>query len=218
MTILEGEIYSAVQIHAQGDNRIHGMSLAQVIDNNDSTGEGRVQLHLPWMEGFEPWARLVVPMAGNQSGMYFIPQVGEEVLVAFGLGDRNDPFVIGSLWNGVDKPPAQGPLDPVNKRIIKTPAGHKLEFDDAEQTITIEHIAGAKLELSAEKIEISIGAATIKLEQSGTITINGSTSLSLEAASIDVSADGSLSLSSSAIATLKGGSLCKIDAASIMIG
>src|SRR5688500_8354972 len=81
------------------DTRINGVCTAMVLSNFDSTGEGRVQLMIPWLPGYMPWARVSVPMAGLARGTYFIPQMGDEVLVAFSQGDVREPFVIGSLWN-----------------------------------------------------------------------------------------------------------------------
>ena len=52
-----------------------------------------------------PWARVAVPMAGMACGFYFIPDIDDEVLVAFEHGDLDRPFVLGGLWNSDDPPP-----------------------------------------------------------------------------------------------------------------
>src|SRR4029077_385980 len=132
--------------------KVYGVAVAQVLDNFDSLSLGRVQLSLPWLPGFEPWARVAVLSAGDGRGTYFIPQVGDEVLVAFEQGDINAPYVIGSLWNGSDKPPADRPSDSVNKRIIKTPNGHEVLLDDMEQSIAVISSTGQKLTLDQKGI------------------------------------------------------------------
>src|SRR5258706_10454277 len=90
---------------------VNGVAVAKVIDNIDIQGTARVQISLPWLPGFEPWARVASPMAGMGRGTYFIPQVGDEVLVAFNQGDIREPYILGALWSSVDKPPALLPAD-----------------------------------------------------------------------------------------------------------
>src|SRR5262245_40006952 len=86
------------------DGRIFGVALATVIDNADQNTLGRVKLRLPWLPGHEPWARVAVLAAGPDRGTFFIPQVDDEVLIAFEHGDIRRPVVVGSLWNGTDRP------------------------------------------------------------------------------------------------------------------
>ena len=66
---------------------------------------------LPWLPGLMPWARLSNMMAGMGRGSFFVPQIGDEVLVAFNHGDVREPYVIGTLWNTMDRPPALSPTD-----------------------------------------------------------------------------------------------------------
>ena len=80
-------IVAAAAGSAPSPMRFDGVALAQVVDNRDMTGQARVQLRLPWLPGIEPWARVAVPMAGDSRGTFIIPQVGDEVLVAFNHGD-----------------------------------------------------------------------------------------------------------------------------------
>jgi phage baseplate assembly protein gpV len=67
------------------------------------------------------------PMAGSNYGFYFMPEVGDEVLVAFIQGDMRLPVILGGLYNGVDKPPAQHP----KLRRIQSVNGHRITFVDA---------------------------------------------------------------------------------------
>jgi uncharacterized protein involved in type VI secretion and phage assembly len=202
----------------QTETRISGVAVAQVISNLDSTGGGRVQLKLPWLPGFEPWARVAVLLAGMNRGTYFIPQVGDEVLVAFEQGDVRQPFVIGCLWNGTDTPPAASPLDPVAKRIIRTPLGHVMEFDDTLQSVTITTLTQQTIKMDATQIELSTtgGSASIKLETSGKITLQAATTLELKAPSITL--EGlNISIKGSASTSVEGGATCSIQAGLVKI-
>ncbi|HEY2902656.1 MAG TPA: phage baseplate assembly protein V, partial [Polyangia bacterium] len=91
--------------------RFYGVYPATVSEiKNDPDGIGRVKLTLPWApdtgsESYETWGRVATLMGGNNRGSWFIPDKGDEVLVAFEGGDPRRPFVLGGLWNGKDKPP-----------------------------------------------------------------------------------------------------------------
>jgi uncharacterized protein involved in type VI secretion and phage assembly len=213
-----GLIDSTAQVDSPDDRRIYGVAVAQVIGNIDQTNQGRVQLRLPWLPCVEPWARVAVLMAGSDSGSYFIPQVGDEVLVAFANGNVNDPYVIGSLWNGQDLPPAKERNAPVDQRIIRTPKGHKVIFDDAKKTIEISHADGAKLKFESEKIELAIGSTSITMKKDGDVTIKSKTKITLDAKKIDISAETKVNVKGSSDVVINGGKSCSIDAAQINIG
>ena len=84
-----------------------GVTVGRVINVLDPLTLGRVQLQLPMIDDVElsPWARVAVPMAGITYGHYFIPNIGEQVLVAFENGELTAPYVLGSLWNATAPPP-----------------------------------------------------------------------------------------------------------------
>src|ERR1043166_5031871 len=121
------------------DQRIYGVAPAMVINNIDSIGEGRVQVILPWLPGYMPWARVATLMGGMMRGTFFQPQIGDEVLVAFNQGDVREPYILGGLWSTIDRPPSLLPTDAVNKRTIRTPLGQELEFDDLLQSVTLKN-------------------------------------------------------------------------------
>jgi uncharacterized protein involved in type VI secretion and phage assembly len=215
---MSGLIDSAVR-EPVDDTRFFGVAIAEVVGNQDTTGLGRVQLRLPWLPGYQPWARVAVPSAGQNRGTYFIPQVGDEVLVAFNHGDVREPYVIGSLWNGRDRPPRTALLDPQSKRVIRTPAGHEVEFDDTEQSISVVSASGQKIVIDPDQIELSAGsgAARLKLTTSGEVTIEGTkvtlkatASVEVKGSTVDVSADGNATLKGSGLCTVQGG-LVKIN-------
>jgi hypothetical protein len=90
-------------------NRMSGVVSARVVDHNDPRGMGRVQVRYDWMDSARTaWARMTTPSAGGGRGIMFMPEKGDEVLVAFEHGDPERPYIIGALWNGVDSAPRQG--------------------------------------------------------------------------------------------------------------
>ena len=100
----------------------YGVYPALVTDLQDPDGQGRVKIRLPWTPDtgsgrYEQWARLAVLMAGAGRGTWFIPDVDDEVLVAFEGGNPARPYVVGALLNGKDQPPEQ--MDAYNtKKVI----------------------------------------------------------------------------------------------------
>jgi uncharacterized protein involved in type VI secretion and phage assembly len=156
-----------------------GVVIALVTSLDDPEGLGRIKLRFPWMRD-EPetaWARVAAPMAGPQTGFFFQPEVDHEALVAFEHGDVNRPYVIGYLWNGADKPPADEPL----KRVLKTGKGHTITLDDQDgsEGITIEDSHGNKIVMSQDGITIETDKAlvlkgqTVDVEASGQLTGKG---------------------------------------------
>ncbi len=114
-----------------------GLVPARVMDNNDPEGMGRVQVKFYWQEDSQSvWIRTITPHAGSDRGFYFIPEIGDEVAVAFGDGDPERPVIVGSLWNGVDKPPAEDfwggefPNDDCKRLVTKS--GHRFQFCDKQ--------------------------------------------------------------------------------------
>jgi uncharacterized protein involved in type VI secretion and phage assembly len=217
----EGVVESAAQQapEAPEEKTINGVTVAVVLNNVDSMSLGRVQLKLPWMPGFEPWARVATPMAGMGRGAFFIPQIGDEVVVAFNHGDLRDPYVVGSVWNSLDKPPATLPTDSVTKRAIRTPLGHELEFDEALQTVTLKSATQQTVEMSPDSISISAtgGVASITLGTDGSITIRGK-SIDLQAVdSIKLTAGTGVEASAAGSVALKAGSTCDVKAPLVAI-
>ena len=99
---------------------------------------GRVRVQYRWSGGDERsyWARLATPHTGNGRGMMFIPEIGDEVLVAFLGGDPEQPVVVGSLWNGKDLAPEPA-KDNTAKRLI-TRSGNTIQLLDDDGAETIE--------------------------------------------------------------------------------
>ncbi|MFO1207177.1 MAG: phage baseplate assembly protein V [Burkholderiales bacterium] len=133
-----------------------GVAVAVVTQNQDEEGLCRVKVRYPWhdkpLESY--WARLAVPMAGDGRGTVFIPEVGDEVLVAFEREDPRFPYVLGGLW-GEDKPPVANDDGKNDKRIVKSRKHHYLLFDDGAQgVVELAHENGAMVRFTDNEIEL----------------------------------------------------------------
>jgi uncharacterized protein involved in type VI secretion and phage assembly len=169
-----------------GDEK-SGLMAGKVIRNCDQARKGRVQVRLAARGGMEIWARVVLP----DTGVYFIPQVDDEVVVAFHQGDGNEAFVMGRLWNDTKLPPRQGEKDPVTKRVILTPKELEISFDDTEESIVIKTKAGPHVTLKPESVEIGVddkSSAVIKLDNKGNLNIEAKVGITLKAPTIELDA------------------------------
>ena len=180
-----------------------GVVAAIVKSLDDPNALGRVQVQFDWMsdapEGY--WARVAAPMAGADRGCFFMPEVNDEVLVAFDHGDVAHPYVIGYCWSGPDKPPFDANLE---KRGIRTVAGSELIFDDnagGSPTIVLTTKGGFKVSLDEAGAKINIvtgGGVTVELDDvppQVQVTLPTGNSLSLGPLGLDVNvAAGTLSV------------------------
>lgn len=159
--------------------RISGVTVAVVTNNQDPDKLGRVKVRFPWLsdEDESQWARVAAPMAGKDRGVFFLPEVDDEVLVTFEHGDIRFPYVIGALWNGKDTPPADNADGKNNIRVIKSRSGHLIRLNDEDGKETIEIID--KSEKNSIVIDTSKNTITmtsdkdIVLKAKGTITLDG---------------------------------------------
>ena len=178
--------------------RWYGAFPALVTDIVDPEGLGRVKIALPWSPDtagarYETWARLATFMAGNNRGSWFIPDVDDEVLIVFEGGDPRRPYVIGSLWNGKDKPPES--MDGAGKnfkKVLRSRNGVKLTMDDNDgrEQFILETPGGQKLTLKDGPGAVEIvdsNGNSIKMEASG-ITITASAKVTISASQVAVSA------------------------------
>jgi hypothetical protein len=119
--------------------KFYGVTTGRVIDVLDPLMLGRVKVQLPFIDALDlaPWARIAVPFAGIMSGHYFIPNFGDQVLVAFEHGDVNAPYVIGALWTAMSPPPLQSPVPQI--RAIRTLAGNQIVITEAPPSIAIQN-------------------------------------------------------------------------------
>jgi uncharacterized protein involved in type VI secretion and phage assembly len=187
-----------------------GVAIAVVTQNHDPQGLGRVKLRFAWES--EPreseWARCAVPMGGKDRGTYFLPEVGDEVLVAFEREDMRFPYVLGAMWNGQDKPP-EGNSDGKNdRRVIKSRSGHTLTFNDGAQgSVELRLQDGKRLAIDDQGLVLEDGNGNKVAVQSssGAISIESTGTLTLKAPSITLDASGTAELKAGATMTVRGG-------------
>jgi uncharacterized protein involved in type VI secretion and phage assembly len=176
----------------------HGVYPALVVDIKDPDSQGRVKIKLPWSPdaagaACELWARLATLMGGANRGSWFVPDVNDEVLVAFEAGDPRRPYVIGALWNGSDAPPES--MDGAGnnyRKVIRSRNGVKVTLDDqdGQEKFIVETPGGQKLTMQDGPGSIELADAngnTISLKGSG-ITITASAKVTLNASQVAVSA------------------------------
>lgn len=191
--------------------RIHGVVVGVVTNNKDDGGLGRVKVKFPWLSDLDEssWARIAAPMAGKQRGAYFLPEVHDEVLVAFEHGDVRFPYVLGALWNGLDAPPITNDDGKNNVRMIQSRSGHVVKLNDEDGKETIEIIDKSQknkividtsknsITLTTDKdITLSASKGTIKLDAQK-VEINSSDSTKLKAG-------GAMNVEASDTMTIKG--------------
>ena len=121
-------------------SRIFGVVVGIVTNNQDPEGLGRVKVKIPCLSDVDEsfWARVAAPMAGKRRGTYFLPEVDDEVLVAFEHGDVRFPYVLGALWNGKMPRPSTNNDGKNNVRMIKSRSGHVVKLNDEDGKETIE--------------------------------------------------------------------------------
>lgn len=156
-------------------SRMRGVVTGQVIDVHDPDGHGRVHVKFPYLGGQNEsyWAPVATLMSGGGRGSWFMPVVGDEVLVAFNQDDPAHPHILGYLWNGEDRPPETDP----NMRVIRSVNGHEIRLYDPSPSsgdkgyIQIKDAHGNMIELANARISItSVGQIEINAPS---ITIAG---------------------------------------------
>lgn len=189
-------------------NSSQGSTLATAIvtNNNDPESLGRVKVQYPWSKESEEsdWVRVSTLMAGSEQGFFFMPEVEQEVLVAFVNADVNAPIIIGALWNANSLPPQESDDGNNNIRKIRSRSGHEIVFDDTDegsaQKLEINSSSGHKIILDdtsgSENITIEDhSGGKIELDASSNkISIISSMDVAIEATNIGIEASGELTL------------------------
>jgi uncharacterized protein involved in type VI secretion and phage assembly len=171
------------------DQRYYGVVPALVVEV-DGDDEGRVTLRFPWFDAgtVTDWCRVSQLYAGNGYGACFVPEQGDEVLVAFVHGDMRFPIVLGGLYNGQDKPPTAR-VNGHDRKMIRTRHGHELVFDDerGHAAIRVTSAAGHVVELDDEGKAIRVTAAaggTVSVRADGAISLTSKDSVTLDAPTV----------------------------------
>jgi uncharacterized protein involved in type VI secretion and phage assembly len=175
-----------------------GVQLAQVISLDDPVGLNRVKVRLAAVSGTagqegELWARVATLFAGNDRGAFWMPDINDEVVVAFVQGDSRMPIVLGGLWNGSSRSPET--LAPANNlKVVRSRNGNRIVLDDTsgEEKVIIETPGGNRITLSdapgaAVTIEDRFGNTTTMA--GGGVTVQTPSVLKIEAgAKVEVTA------------------------------
>jgi uncharacterized protein involved in type VI secretion and phage assembly len=192
-----------LQGSAHEPGRYFGVVIGVVTNNQDTGGMARVKLKFPWLsdDNESNWARIAVPMGGNGRGSYFLPEVNDEVLVAFEHGDVRSPYVVGALWNGKDAPPTTNSDGQNNIRVIHSRSGHLIRLDDTDGNEKIEVID----KTGGNKITIQSSDNSIDMECTGKMTLHASQGIEITSdADITIQAQTTMDIESTAPMTIKG--------------
>jgi uncharacterized protein involved in type VI secretion and phage assembly len=198
-----------------GAGKMYGVVVGIVTNNQDPEKLGRVKVKYPWLSDTEEshWARIATLMAGKDRGSFYLPEVEDEVLLAFEHGDVRFPYVIGMLWNGKDTPHYDNGDGKNDKRAMTSRSGHEFIFDDNEEkgmvvihtkknhTITLDDSSGG------EKISIvdKTGGNSIEIDSNqNSIAVKSTMKLTIESQIIEIKAGGTMTIEAGATMTIKG--------------
>jgi phage protein D/phage baseplate assembly protein gpV len=185
--------------------------IGQVSDAADPEKSGRVKLTFPWLsvDYVSDWARTVQSGAGKDRGWQVLPEVGDEVLVAFEQGDFRRPTVVGGLFNGVDTMP-RGPMDlvdggtgKINRRSMVSRLGHRVDLVDASGK------EGVRVATTDEKLKLIMdhSGTTITLHADGKVVIEGTQGIAIDSASANMELKGNqIKIKATGGVTVDGGS------------
>jgi len=191
------------------NQRFFGVVVGIVTNNRDPEKLHRIKVRFPWINQDDEshWARVATPMAGNGRGFYCLPEVDDEVLLAFEHGSVEHPYVIGALWNGKDEPHENNDDGNNDTRSFKSRSGHLIRlFDKAgdEHIEIIDKTGSNKIVINtsdnsisiAAKGDIAIGSQTGKVSITGSgVEIKSQAGVQVQAAqSVDVTASGNLNI------------------------
>jgi len=165
----------------------YGVVIGRVVDNNDPDKLGRVKLQYYWQEQSQAfWARMMMPHTGSQRGIYFMPELGDEVVVAFEDADPERPIVLGCLWNATDKPPTEdywgGEYQSNDVKRIVTKSGHRIQMVDKQGKEAISIATPTHLKISMVESSDENGRATMTLHSDGDIVIHAGGRIHLKSA------------------------------------
>jgi len=164
--------------HSRG--LVEGVVTALVTNLNDPDNLGRVKVKYAWLGEIESdWLRIAAPMAGKERGFFYLPEVNDEVLIAFEHGDVHHPYIVGALWSSADKPPLPNNQATkngvVNQRIIKSRSGHVIILDDTdgkEQIVIRDKTAKNEIVINSKENTLTLKVGKdISVEAQGKINV-----------------------------------------------
>lgn len=165
--------------HGAQPGKIYGVMIGQVKTVGEDKHLGEVEVTIPALgDGYHNWAPVAAPMAGNDRGLFVMPEVGDEAVIVFEQGDVSYPIVLGFLWNGEDHTPSTAPRE----RMLRSVNGHTIRLIDStpqpggnKGAVVVEDAGGNQIVLTDGKVTISSKGV---LELQGTVIVLTSTGVS----------------------------------------
>jgi uncharacterized protein involved in type VI secretion and phage assembly len=206
---------------------VHGVVIGQVTNVTDEKDQGRIKVKLPWLSDDDEtsWVRMATPMAGSSRGFFCLPEIDDEVLVAFEHGDPSRPYVLGALWNGSDAPPKKNSEavanGKVNLRVFKTRAGHTITLDDTDGSEKIEIVdktANNKITIESSSNAISVTAdGDVSITAKGKVKVDATGDATVDAQNATVTAKQDGKLTATGQLTLEGRAGVKISGPQVTV-
>lgn len=164
----------------QAQHKFYGKYRAFVVNNDDPEQRGRIRVKVPSVFGQEEtfWCLPCMPFGGlDEQGLFMVPEVGAQVWVEFEEGNPDMPIWTGVFWQPSRPIPSEAQKSPPTTRVLKTPAGHVLQFDDeaSAEKVALKHTIGSELAIDEQ-------GTTVLTDQNGsklTLDANGN-SVTLE--------------------------------------
>jgi hypothetical protein len=198
---------------------VPGVVLGTVVDNMDEESQGRIKVMFPWLSQayVSAWAPTVqIGASVGGTGFVWVPEVGDQVLVAFDRGDVGHPYVIGNLYNTINRPePPPNIEGAVASRRIMSRMRHSIEFDDGPEAMGITISDGdqtVSIKLDAEQSSITLmaagpinveAAAGMSFKAAGSLAIEAGGTVSIEGVGVTINSGGSLSMAGSSGASVE---------------
>jgi type VI secretion system secreted protein VgrG len=182
---------------------------AEIVDNNDPEGLGRIKVKMPWQEPkgeTTPWIPMVQPHGGGGKGFHFVPEIGEKVFVDFQAGNAEMPIVVGTLHSKAAK--SGHHVQGNHVKAIQTRSGNKLVLDDNAGSVNLADKGGANMAFDGAGNAVTNAAVTktinvggkkgsppqslLKMDNEGNITLDGKTTITFRVGdnSIVISKEG----------------------------
>lgn len=156
-----------------------GVVIGKVTQTKDPDHLGKIEVVFPWLGNDSPrrWCSMASIMAGQDRGAFFMPVIGDEVLVAFQQGDWDHGFIVGCIWNPVQPPPSQDE----RQRMIRSHNGHTIRFVDSTE---VAGNRGALILEDAHGNTVTMTNGLIRIDSRGHLDLSAST-LSLMGRPVD---------------------------------
>jgi Rhs element Vgr protein len=215
---------------------IHGLQIGVVVQlQSDPEGQDRIKVRVPVIDdaGQGIWTRIASLDAGDDRGAFFMPEIGDEVIVGFINDDPRDAVVLGMLHSS-NKPAPITPQDANNEKGFTTRSKMHLSFNDDTKTIVIDTPAGNSITIDEQSMKIEItdqssnkitmetsgitlqSPANIDIKAGAVLTLSGGASLAIGAPSLSVKADADVSMEG-AVAKLSSSGITEISGSIVKI-